>query len=211
MRFSELISKVHFILVDAGVVYPADVVRGWLVDAERVIVALASGANPATVVVSSVAGTRQRIPDAGVRLLVVNTVGGHGVRLVERGNKDESDPLWRNEPAASSAAEYILDPRMPREFDVSPPVVAGVQIGLSYDQIPGPYDFDADEDPDITLLDIYGPAMVDYAVHRCLARADENTPEWAKSQAHYKMFMETVAGKTSVDAAQSAKQGGFLR
>lgn len=211
MRFSALVAKAHFILADSGIAYPVDVVRGWLVDAELEIVAFATGANPVTTTVNAVAGTRQVIPEDGVRLLTVDTVGGRAVRLVERGAKDEADPYWRSEVAGATASEYILDPRIPKAFDVSPPVLAGVNIGLSYDKTPDPYDFEANPDPNITLADVYGPAMVDYAVHRCLSRADENTPELGKAMSHYKMFMEKIGAKTKVDAVQSAKQGGHLR
>lgn len=212
MKFSALVSKVTFILADdVGAVYSADTIRGWLVEAEAVIVSLATSANPVTATINAVAGTRQSIPETGVRLLAVNTVGGRAVRMVERGAKDDADPYWRNEPAGSIASEYILDVRMPREFDVSPPVQAGTPIVLSYDDTPEEYDFATDADPDITIQSIYAAAMVDYAVYRCLSRADVNTPEWTKAGQHYKTFMDKIGGKTQLDVSQSPKQGGFLR
>lgn len=212
MKFSALVSKVAFILADeVGVVYDAETIRMWLIEAESVIVSLATSANPKTITVAAVQGTRQSIPETGVRLLAVNTVGGRAVRMVERGAKDDADPYWRNETAGSVASEYILDARMPREFDVSPPVLAGTPITLSFDDTPEEYDFDEAPDPDITIQSIYSAAMVDYAAYRCLSRADVNTPEWTKAAQHYKTFMEKIGGKTQLDVAQSPKQGGFLR
>lgn len=214
MKYSALLDRVNFILVNetsTGKVYADSVVLGFLAEAEVVIVGQVSGANPVTVSAASVAGTRQQIPADGVRLLSVDTVGGRGVRLVDRGAKDDVDPYWRNAAAGSSAVEYILDDRMPKAFDVSPPVTAGVPIVLSYDKLPPEYDFEANPDPDVTIGRVFEAAMVDFAVYRCLSRADENTPEFGKAGAHYQAFIQKTGGKAQADAVQSPKQGRFLR
>ncbi|NPU91395.1 MAG: hypothetical protein HPY82_05720 [Gammaproteobacteria bacterium] len=214
MKFSALLGKVNFILaneVGTSQAYADEVVLGFLAEAETVIVGQVSGANPSSVSVASAAGTRQQIPADGVRLLSVDTVGGRGVRLVERGAKDEVDPYWRNAAAGTHAVEYILDDRMPKSFDVSPPLQAGVSIALSYDKLPPEYDFTATPDPDVTLGRVHEAAMVDFAVYRCLSRADENTPEFGKAGAHYQTFIQKIGGKTEADAVQSPKQGRFLR
>ena len=205
MRFSQLIAKVAFIVDDVGgVTYTADIVREFLADAELSIVNLKPGANPATGQIDATAGTKQAIPSDGVRLLAVDLIGGRSARLVERGALDDLNPFWRNETPANSAGEYIVDDRQPKAFE-TPPLQAGVAIALTYDQFPEEYDFVQNPDPELSLDRHYGPAMVDYAVYRCLSRADENTAELAKAMAHQRAFLSAIGAQAQIDSSQTPR------
>lgn len=211
MKFSDIAATVNFILADdGGVTYPASKVYPFIVEAELRIVDRVIGANPVTDTIMSVSGYLQKIPGDGIRLLSVDSIGGSGARLVERSAMDDTDPLWRSAAPSDTAGEYIFDDRLPKQFQ-TPPLELGVAIELSYDRIPDEYDFVAEPDPVIALDRTYGPAIADYAVWRCLSRADENTPEFGKATAHYQSFMQATGGKAQVNAMQSPKQRGNQR
>ena len=208
MKFSEIASTVNFVLADdLGLAYPASTVYPFIAEAELRIVDSVPGANPVTETIQSVAGSHQQIPAGGIRLLTVETIGGRSARLIDRVALDEVNPQWRSAPPASYSSEYIYDERIPKRF-LTMPITAGVTIELSYDRIPDSYDFIATPDPDIVIDRTYSPVLADYAIWRCLSRADENTPEAVKASQHYQSFMQAIGTKPQINGAQSPRRRG---
>lgn len=215
MKFSDLERMVGDVLNDfSHITWTPSQVQDWLVDAEKAIISVRSDAGAVTESVALVAGTRQSLPLGGIKLLsVVRNMGdgvspGLGIRLVERGIKDDSNPAWHTDTESSTIYEYIFDDRMPTSYFVSPPAVADSFVEIEYSKEPGPYDFN--NDPSTTISDIYIPHIIEWALYRCFSRSDERTPDYARSQAHYRRWGEMLGLKLSSDIEVSPKQRGHL-
>ena len=210
MKFSDLERMVGDILSDTShITWTEPQLQDWLVDAERSIISVRADAGAVTEDVALVAGTRQALPDGGIKLLsVVRNTGGSSIRLVERGVKDDSDPNWHTETQSGTIYEYVFDDRIPASYFVSPPAVVSTSIEIEYSKEPGPYDFGSD--PDITISDVYVPQLIEWALYRCFSRSDESTPDYARSQAHYQRWADMLGLKINSDIQVSPKQRGQL-
>lgn len=89
-----------------------------------------------------VAGTRQKLPEDGLKLLnVVRNIkadGGIGraIRLVNISDLDAINPDWHSEVPKDLAKEYMFDERTPKHFYVYPPVTATTKIEIEYSAQP---------------------------------------------------------------------------
>lgn len=89
-----------------------------------------------------VEGTRQNIPNDGLRLLnVVRNIKadgaiGRAVKLVKISDLDSIKPDWHSDATAEVAKEYMFDERSPKWFYVYPPVKAGVKLEIEYSAEP---------------------------------------------------------------------------
>ncbi len=208
MKFSSLNSSVAQLLVDfSKVTWTEDQINGWLAEAELSVIALRPDASEATESIPLSVGAFQSVPDDALRLIrLVSNENGRAIRIVERQILDELEPNWMNAEPESLVKEYAFDEKTPKNFYVNPPSVGSVNVRAVISKRPPEYDFSGD--PDITVGAIYAPALIDYAMYRCLSRADEKTPEYAKSKAYYQEFFEKLRLKTEADLAFSPKQPG---
>lgn len=87
-------------------------------------------------------GTRQKLPEDGLRLLKVvrnikpDGLAGRAVRLVNMNDLDSIAPDWHSEPLRDAVSEYMFDDRSPKNFFVYPPAKAGVIIDIEYSMVP---------------------------------------------------------------------------
>lgn len=91
-----------------------------------------------------VQGTRQTLPDDGLRLLKVvrnikaEGLAGRAVRLMNIHDLDSIAPDWHSEPEKGIVKEYMFDERSPKHFYVYPPAQAGVLLDIEYSFMPDP-------------------------------------------------------------------------
>jgi len=114
MLASDVLTRVRLLLQDPDGVRWLDAEQfQWLTDGQRAIVVVRPDASAKNAEIELVAGSKQTLPDDGLRLLdVVRNVpvtavnsttqtGGRAVRLVDREVLDSQDPSWHIRKAAT--------------------------------------------------------------------------------------------------------------
>lgn len=143
-------------------------------------------------------GTRQNLPDDGLRLLKVvrnlksNGAIGRAVRLVNINDLDSAAPDWHSDPAKDTAREYMFDERSPKWFYVYPPVLAGTKLDIEYSATP------------TTITDLSQPLPVDlvymqplqeFILYKLLSGDSGN----GKGMQHYNTGMSLLGAKPTID------------
>lgn len=141
--------------------------------------------------------------------LVCNTMDGEptgtSIRQVHRGSLDYGTPRWRTRPpTARIVDEFWVDEHNPYVFEVSPPVVEGVEVNALVAFKPDP----------VAALDITGTALADpdelfglphgydipaadYVLYRCFSK-DANDPSYQQRSAlHFQSFQLSMGVEVS--------------
>lgn len=219
MIFSDVIRLVSKEVSDVeNVTYFYDQVRESIIDAERATILARNDASVVTENIKTVAGTKQSLPAYAIRLnSVYRNMGldgatpGRGIRLVERETKDGANFNWHSETGKDLSKEYVYDDRDPTTLYVSPPSLGNHYIEVSFSREPTVYDFTEGKDPDLTVSDIYIPAIVEYAVYKLLSQSDDNTPDGNKANMHYQKWADLLSLKINSDVNTSPKQRSHLK
>lgn len=170
----------------------------WLNDAQRAVVRFKPDAKVTNASVALVAGTKQTIPAAGIRLVrVTRNMGANGStpgRAITEANMDVLDrerPNWHTDTAAATIKHFFYDRRDPRNFYIWPPSDATTQIEIVYSANPTDVsDLDADT---IDLDDIYLDAILDWMLYRALSKLSaENKDNAGRQQIALSTFMKTL-------------------
>lgn len=193
----DIANRVEILLQDeTNLRWGEDELLGWIADGERETVALNPSAYTQSSTVSLVTGTRQQLPSQAVRLIdVIRNTNGRAVRIVERKVLDEQRPDWHVESQASEAKHFTHDARDPRTFFVYPPNNGSGSVETVYSAAPAAMGSITDE---ITLDELYMPALVNYTAFRALSKDAEYT---ASQQAtnYYQMFQHFVQTRAQMD------------
>lgn len=192
---------------ESGDIWTAAEGVAWVNDAQRAIAIARIDASVSRGSMQLVPGIKQSI--TGRRLVAVHyNLGSDGatvglpVRLIERGIKDESDPLWTTETAATQIFEYMYDEDNPKNFDVSPPVHASTQVHIEVTQGVDPTDC-ADLNSTIDLDDIYVPAIIEWVMYRFFGRDSEETPNHQRAISYFGNFFHLLGVKIKSDMFSS--------
>lgn len=212
---SKLIGQAAELVQDENnVVWTQPQALGWLNDAQRAIVSIRPDSSILNHSVLLVPGTKQSI--TGLRLMsIIRNMGidgltpGNGIRLVERGIKDDFEPDWHTETAATAVKEYIFDARTPKEYYVSPPVHASTAVYIEVSEAVNPAAIATTADP-ITLDDIYSPSMTEWVLYRFLSRESEETPNIQRAVSHFQNFFNLLGAKLNPDMAINPKVRAHL-
>jgi hypothetical protein len=173
-------------------------------------------ASVATFVMTLIAGTRQKIPTAGFRLLdvirnvttvtgstpvdQVVTVPGRSVRIVDREVLDTQDPFWHTATASAEIKHFIYDNRSPTLFYVYPPATTAAKLEIVYSV--APTDVSASGDT-LSISDIYLDIILNYVLYRAYSKDAEYASN-AQLANSYLSIVNTMLGiKTQKDAAFS--------
>ena len=143
-------------------------------------------------------GTRQNLPEDGLRLLKVvrnlkaDGAMGRAVRLVNISDLDSITPDWHSQAATDTAKEYMFDERSPKWFYVYPPVNAGVKLDVEYSAQP----------ENIMTLDqmlpvdtVYMQPLQEFLLYKLLSGEGGQ----GQGMQHYNTGMTLLGGKTSID------------
>lgn len=205
MKLSVIEAKVSDVLTDASqVAWPQAFVRSCLAEAQRQIVTLRPDANVISESFTPAAGTSKQVLPTSDRFIDVphNLVGGlpsKSISLVERAVLDDFDTSWPMSEPSDSILHYVFNDLVPNVFYLYPRPSVNARVELQFSRIPGAPDFTAD--PDLEISDAFEGAMVQYAVWRCLSRADDQSPDSASANAAYQQFMQLI-GLESQSKAQ---------
>lgn len=202
---------------------------GYINDAIREIIAAKPNAATATITLTLVAGTLQRLPDTYTTLSRVtrNMTIGHdepggpvaGLAIRPIASRDDLDALipgWQSNASlfAQRVVHVIYDLADPRVFYVAPgndgtgkvEAVVGLQLA-DIPVPPSPLLIDS-YSAVIPLRDPYRNAIREYVLHRCYAK-DAGIPAAAnRSVAYLNSFNEKLAAIGSGEAAMAMGAGG---
>ena len=182
---------------------------GWLNEGQFACVVLKPTSYVKSIPVQLVRGTKQSIPADGVQLVDVlrNTDAsgepGRAVRIVEREALDSFNPDWHSGTPNLAVKHYVfaeLDPKRFYVFPPQPPTPGFVE--LVYSAAPP----DALSTGDITLDDIYGPALVDYMLYRAFSKDTEFAADSGPAAAHQRAFMASLTGKAQAELGTNPNQ-----
>jgi len=134
----------------------------------------------------------QTIPTGGVRFIdILRNVAGGPVRKIEKKVMDEVLPGWMIETTDSEIEHYMFEGERPTVFWIYPtPATAAQKIILSYAKAVDLITAVGDE---ITLPDIYLPAIKEYLLWRCLSMENEDMA-FSLASTHLQTFY-TLLGK----------------
>lgn len=173
-------------------------------DGQRAIVLLRPDASAVNTPHQLVVGSRQRIPDNGLRLLDVTrnmgangALAGRAIRIVQREVLDSQLPDWHTQ-TSNVVRHYMLDNRDPKRFYVYPAVPPNASVFVELVYSSNPRDVASDTDV-IAIDDIYAPALVNYVVFRSYSKDAEYTADGNAATLHYQAFTKLLGDKTSVD------------
>ena len=165
-----------------------------------------------TATIPLVTGTKQAVPENGVRLLDISRnmdgeTPGRVIRQVDRDNLDGTDPDWHTAAPASVIWEFTYDPkREPKAFYVNPPAAAGTEIELVYSRVPEYVPVSGWEGELIPLDNIYHAAWVNYVVYRALNKMVDYAMEDGRATQHLRQFYFLIGAKHEADKLSAPRE-----
>ncbi len=182
----------------------------WLNEAYQQIVSFRPDASSVNESIDLEAGTKQTIPETGLRLLslVRNTAIASSKRVITKTSRsalDSTRPGWHGEDETVNIEQFIFDDMDPRTFYVYPPAAIGAEVEIIYSQVPSPHDIDytVSKSDAIKLPDSYAPAIADWIMYRAFSKDAEHSANQARATGHFQAFMSAMGSKAQTDAATS--------
>ncbi len=191
-----------------AITWPDAVLILTLNEALRTLVLVRPDASPKISTIMILEGTRQYIPDDGLRLLrVIRNINpddsvGQAVRLVQQEDMDGMSPSWHT-TQGYVVKEYMFDSRTPKYFYIYPSVTPGQKLEIEYSA-------KADIVTDLTLNDalpvpeIFSQPIQEIMLYKLLSGDSTNGNSGAQ---HLQTAMELLGIKDSGDdRASSARR-----
>lgn len=150
-------------------------------------------------------GSRQFIPDDGIRLLrVVRNIGpgdtiGRAVRLVQQEAMDSISPDWHS-TRGDVIKEYMFDSRSPKHFYVYPVPSAGAKIEIEYSSYAMTVT-DANVSADLPVSAIYAQPIQELMLYKLLSGDSTNGKNGTD---HLRTALELLGVKDQADEFSSA-------
>jgi hypothetical protein len=210
MQVKDILDRAQDILQDTTKVrWPeAELIR-YLNDAQREVVLHKPDASSVTGLVTCAAGTKQAIPNTGLRLLDVirnmgttGTAPGNAVTLVGRGVLDAQRRGWHAESPSASIDHYVFDSRDPKTFYVYPPATSGVRLEVMYSVVPATL---TSASSSIGLDATYTNALIDYVLYRAYSKDADFAANLDRSLTHYQAFAQSMGLDRIVTTAFTPK------
>ncbi|WP_225784665.1 DUF6682 family protein [Xenophilus sp. Marseille-Q4582] len=146
-----------------------------------------------------VAGTKQLLPEDGVKLIdVQRNSSGKAVRLCNREILDAQIPAWHSLPQKAEIVHFMYDEREPRSFWVYPPATSTASLIINYAAEPALATVPAEGAElsavtgDIPCDDVYGNALTDYVLYRAYSKDAEYAGNAERAVAHYTVFANAL-------------------
>ena len=215
----DIVSDVQTIIQDqTGVRWPLDELLQWLNEGQRQIVILRPDAYSVTEAVHLVAGSKQKIPEAGIRLLdVIRNMGidgstpGDAVTFCERNHLDTQRRGWHYQNPAATVLHFVYDDREPTTFYTFPPQPGSGQgwVDLVFSKSPPLCTIKDVINKDgtsgsansvISLDDIYEPPLKDFVVYRSYCKNQTYVRD-GTADAWWTKFLSSLGLKTEADKA----------
>ena len=195
-------------VADEGVRWKNDEFGGWLNEFYQAAVQLKPDAYSVNEELLLNPGTKQSIPQSGLRLIDVvrNTATASNqmaVMVTTRRALDSTRRTWHSDPASTNIEHYVFDELDPTTFYVYPPADTGAALEIIYSAVPEPHDVSLGLDgvgaDKFKLNDAYGPVALDYILYRAYAKDAEHAANLQRSQMHYQAYMQQLSGKAQTD------------
>jgi hypothetical protein len=181
---------------------------GWLNEFYQAAVQIKPEAFSVSESLSLLEGTKQTIPDTGMRLLdVIRNATGMAIMVTTRRALDSTRRTWHSDPASSNIEKFAFDELNPTRFYVHPPAIAGTSVDILYSAVPEGHD--AAQDLAVVglesfkLNDAYAPVATDYILYRAFSKDAEHAANLQRAQMHFQSYMQQMAGKAQTDAQTS--------
>lgn len=206
---SAIITKARDVLQDATAVrwIDAEALR-WLSEGQRYITLHRPDASAITANITLVAGTKQTLPAAAMRLLdIVRNMGvggstpGAPIRIVDREVLDAQVSDWHTQAGITSFKHYVYDQRNPKSFYIYPPASGtSPQVEAVYTIVPAEL---AAVGNAINIDDIYEPVLLDYFLYRALSKNAEYAGDMNRATMYLNACNGALGIKGNVDIATS--------
>lgn len=203
----DIVTRVVGILQDnTSVRWPVDELVRYLNDGQREVILHRPDAYTKAESITCDAGTRQKLPSGGIKLLSVErndaSTGSNSkraVRLINREVLDAQLPTWHNMTQSDEILHYMFDPREPTAFHVYPPASSSAKLWILYTKYPadvtepgaGKEAKDVSTSP-LDLPDIYANALQDYVLYRAYTKDSEYAGNSERAVAHYNTFANAL-------------------
>lgn len=192
-RVSEVVSDHEFIT------FKLPQAMAWLNDAQRVIAIHKPEAFSRTETVKLALGSKQTIP-AGCIGIFGNQLNmgadgltpGREVREIDGVLLSRFSPAWRT-PTGSVVKEWFPDPSDPNTYYVVPSVIGDVQLQVSGNYTPVDVMSPSGE---LSIKDIYGPAIIEWVLYRFFSRDSELTPNYSRAAGHFANFFQLLGARS---------------
>lgn len=217
---ANLILRIEDALQDStNVRWPEAELLRYINDAQREVVNFRPESSADHSNVALVVGTEQSIPTTALRLIKVvrnmsaaggSATGKRAVTLVDIDIINSQDPDWHDPTVTGDSAHtttvkhYMFDEDDARKFYVYP----GASTTSTFLEIVtsrNPTDL-ANTSATIYIDDMYGNAIVDFALYKCFMKDAEFAGNMERSQLHYQLFMSSLSGGSQVQFALSPNQ-----
>ena len=210
---AEIVNNAKRILQEVtadGTRWTNDELAGWLNEFYQAAVGLKPDVSTVNEDLTLIAGTKQTIPDAGLRLIDVirNTSGNMtGISVITRKSLDTIRRAWHSDPPTMRIEHYVFDDLDPKTFYVYPPAEAGATVEILYATVPEPHDvgttFAVYGLEPFRLNDAHAPAATDYMLYRAFSKDAESPQNLGRAQMHFQAYAQQLTGKRQVDQAYS--------
>lgn len=210
----EIIDRAGLMLSDTeGARWTRTTLLDFVNEAVWQVVLVRPDASAKIVAIQLAPGSRQALPDDGLRLLeIIRNMGqdgsspGQAVRLTERGSLDAANSAWHAGQGASEIAEYLYDIRRPGAYYVYPPAAASppVFVEIAYVASPPPIE---DEGGELGLDDVYAGPVLDWVLYRAFHADTESGAGRARAEHHFEAFYRALDRKTQSDVAVAPASG----
>ncbi|CAL9955476.1 structural protein [Vibrio phage K250 g1] len=203
-KIAYIMERVNDQLMDDGFTrWPKDELINYFNTAQRAVVISRPDASVVELEdFDCVAGTKQTLPEDGLRLVDVRSMTTGAIRSRTRSEMSDLYPDWLATTGSSYAEGLIYDEREPKRFFLFPGVAVGTKVELVYSATP-PLRVEADIDAGDTDLDnIYTPPVIEYMLYMAHSK-DFEYSEIQKAQMHLAMFNNILGIKSQSDAAMT--------
>ena len=203
MFASDIILRVRDLVVDPDAVRWTDLeMLRWIGDGQKFIIHFRPDSTSVSEVIALGAGSKQVLPPSSLRLLDINNAvkpdgtPANAVTLVDRQILDSQVPGWQGAKPTLLVQHYVYDNRVPNEFRVCPPAVAGAKLDISTSKEPVDPTYANDR---LSLFDAYRDMLVSYVCHRCYCKDTEARSD--RAAMHLGALSQALGIKLQKDAA----------
>lgn len=174
-------------------------------EALRMLVLVRPDASSKIATIIAQEGTRQFIPDDGVRLLrVVRNINaddtiGQAVRLVQQEDMDSMSPSWHT-TQGYIVKEYMFDSRTPKYFYIYPSVTPGQKIEIEYSSH-APLVNELNVASAMPVSEVFSQPLQELMLYKLLSGDATNGNSGA---AHLQVAMELLGVKDTADERVSS-------
>lgn len=206
---STVITNVKRVLQEVaedGVRWSNNELLAWLNEAYQAIVQIKPDASSVNARMQLLAGTRQSIPESGLRLIDVvrNTAENSekmGVLVTTRRALDTVRRSWHADPQSIDIEQFIFDDEDPVHFYVYPPASPEAELEIIYAAVPPAHadEYDDAKSDQIRINDSFAPVITDYILMRAFSKDAEHAINIQRAQLHQNAYLRALGQKVQTD------------